>query len=287
MSRIVSLLPSATEIVCALGCAGELVARSHECDFPSRVTALPVCTSPKVDTHGDSIAIHESVTRILENDVSVYNVDSQLLRELRPDVIVTQIQCDVCAVSLRDVEASIAQWIGVSTPRIVALNPSTIDSICDDITAVGRAIDRDASSLVREIRERISAIAARKRPAIRPRVATIEWISPLMTAGNWIPELIELAGGEDCFGVAGQHSSWIDLEAFAKADPDIIVIFPCGFSIDRTLQDMPLLETQPLWRELRAVRNGRVFVEDGNQYFNRPGPRIVESLEIFAGIVRS
>jgi iron complex transport system substrate-binding protein len=284
--RIVSLLPSATEIVCALGGGGELVGRSHECDFPVAVERLPVCTAPKMRVDGNSIDIHASVTEVLANDISVYRVHSEVLRELKPDVIVTQVQCDVCAVSLRDVEASLADWMEVEAPRIVALNPATIDGVCDDITAVGCAIGRDARGYIEAMRARMDEIARRAREVdSRPRVATIEWISPLMTAGNWVPELIELAGGENLLGRAGEHSPWIDLEAFAQADPDVIVLFPCGFTIDRSIADLPLLTSQPAWRELRAVRNGKVFVADGNQFFNRPGPRIVESLEILAEIL--
>lgn len=284
--RIVSLLPSATEIVCALGGGGELVGRSHECDFPVAVERLPVCTAPKVRVDGNSIEIHASVTEVLANDISVYRVHSELLRELKPDVIVTQVQCDVCAVSLRDVEASLAEWMDVEVPRIVALNPATIDGVCNDITAVAGAIGRDARGFIEAMRAGMDEIARRARKAdSRPRVATIEWISPLMTAGNWVPELIELAGGENLLGRAGEHSPWIDLEAFAQADPDVIVVFPCGFTIDRSIADMPLLTSQPAWRELRAVRNGKVFVADGNQFFNRPGPRIVESLEILAEVL--
>lgn len=284
--RIVSLLPSATEIVCALGGGGELVGRSHECDFPVAVERLSVCTAPKVRVDGNSIDIHASVTEVLANDISVYRVHSELLRELKPDVIVTQVQCDVCAVSLRDVEASLADWMDVEVPRIVALNPATIDGVCNDITAVGGAIGRDARGFIEAMRAGMDEIARRTSEAdSRPRVATIEWISPLMTAGNWVPELIELAGGENLLGRAGEHSPWIDLEAFAQADPDVIVVFPCGFSIDRSIADMPLLTSQPAWRELRAVRNGKVFVADGNQFFNRPGPRIVESLEILAEVL--
>jgi iron complex transport system substrate-binding protein len=284
--RIVSLLPSATEIVCALGGRRDLVGRSHECDFPASVERLPVCTEPKVRIDGDSNEIHASVTEILRSDISVYRVHSELLRELRPDVIVTQVQCDVCAVSLRDVEASIADWMGIEPPRIVALNPATIAGVFDDIRAVARAIGRDSDELISTMQGRIDAIARRtRRTKSPPRMATVEWISPLMAAGNWVPELIELAGGENLFGRAGEHSPWIDIEEIADADPDVIVIFPCGFSIDRTLADMPLLTSQSVWRDLRAVRTGHIFVADGNQYFNRPGPRIVESLEILAEIL--
>ena len=278
MKRVVSLLPSATEIVCALGAREGLVGRSHECDFPAGLQGVSVCTEPKVRVDGNSNEIHASVSSVIENDISVYRVHSELLRRLEPEVIVTQVQCDVCAVSLRDVEASIAGWLDVDVPRIVALNPSSLESIFSDIEAVGDAIGCDARAVVMEMRNRIGEIAQRASTAVtRPRVATIEWISPLMTAGNWIPELIELAGGECIFGRAGEHSPWIDPEEFLRAHADVVVVFPCGFSIDRALADLPLLDSR--------LREAPLFVADGNQFFNRPGPRIVESLEILAEII--
>ena len=278
MSRIVSLLPSATEIVCALGAGAELVGRSHECDFPAGLQHVPVCTKPKVRVDGTSAEIHASVASVIENDISVYCVHSALLRELEPDVIVTQIQCEVCAVSLRDVEASIAEWLEVDAPQIVALNPSNLESIFADVEMVGAAIGRESREVVAQMRNRIGEIARRAaKAASRPRVATIEWISPLMTAGNWIPEMIELAGGESLFGHSGEHSPWIDADEFARANADIVVVFPCGFSIERTLADLTLLDAK--------LRDKTVFVADGNQFFNRPGPRIVESLEILAEII--
>lgn len=278
MKRVVSLLPSATEIVCALGARAGLVGRSHECDFPPGLHGVPVCTESKIRVDGNSAGIHASVASVIENDISVYRVHSELLRRLEPEVIVTQVQCEVCAVSLRDVEASIAGWLDVDVPRIVALNPSTLESIFSDIEAVGEAIGRDARIVITEMRNRIGEISRRASSAAsRPRVATIEWISPLMTAGNWIPELIVLAGGECLFGRAGEHSPWIRPEEFARANADIIIVFPCGFSIDRTLADLPMLDP--------GLRSASLFVADGNQFFNRPGPRIVESVEILAEII--
>jgi len=239
---------------------------------------VPVCTEPKVRVDGTSDEIDASVASVIANDISVYRVHSELLRELEPDVIVTQIQCDVCAVSLRDVESSIAGWLEVDVPRIVALNPSTLESIFADVEAVGEAIGRESCNVVTQMRNRIGEIAHRAANALtRPRVATIEWISPLMAAGNWIPEMIELAGGECLLGRAGEHSPRIDPTEFARANADIVVVFPCGFSIERTLADLPLLDVR--------LRNAPLVVADGNQFFNRPGPRIVESVEILAEII--
>lgn len=284
--RIVSLLPSATEIVCALGARSRLVGRSHECDFPNDVGALPVCTEAKIRVDGDSETIHGDVTAILERDISVYRVHSDVLRELQPAVIVTQVQCDVCAVSLRDVEAAIADWLE-HPAKIVALNPATLDNVWADIASVANAIDKGdvGIRLADSLRRRIDAIAQRARSlASRPRVATIEWISPLMAAGNWMPELIELAGGVSLFGRRGEHSPWIEWDDLVTSDPDVIVILPCGFSIERSQGDMHFLTDRPEWHDLRAVRSRNVYIADGNQYFNRPGPRLAESLEILTEI---
>ena len=284
MHRIVSLLPSATEIVCALGFQSALVGRSHECDFPAGVERLPVCTAPKVGGR-DSREIHASVSAILEQDISVYRVDADLLRQLQPTHVVTQIQCDVCAVSLRDVEAAIANWTGMDAPRLVALNPQSLDDVFDDIRRTGAAIGADGEALVCAMRSRMQAIAS-AAPSRRPRVAVIEWIEPLMAAGNWMPTLVAMAGGIDVLGKEGQHSEWITWNDLAGADPDLIIVAPCGFRIEDSERDLHFLTANPLWQSLRAVRSQQVFIVDGNQYCNRPGPRLVESLEILAGIVR-
>jgi iron complex transport system substrate-binding protein len=286
--RIVSLLPSATEIVCALGLESSLVGRSHECDFPPGIERLPVCTAPKVGGR-DTREIHASVTAILQHDISVYSVDGALLRELAPTHIVTQIQCEVCAVSLRDVEAALADWSGTAPPRIIALNPQSLDDVFDDIRRTAKALDADGEKLVASMQSRMSLCTARLRraesppPGIRhgaavPYVAFIEWIEPLMAGGNWMPELIDLAGGINVL------SSWITWDQLAAADPDIIVVAPCGFNISDSQRDLHYLTSNPAWHNLRAVRNGNVHIEDGNQFFNRPGPRLAESFEILAEI---
>ena len=283
MHRIVSLLPSATEIVCALGFEDALVGRSHECDFPAGVERLPVCTAPKVGGR-DTREIHASVSAILEQDISVYRVDADLLRQLQPTHVVTQIQCDVCAVSLRDVEAAIADWTGVDAPRLVALNPQSLDDVFDDIRRTGAAIGADGEALVSDMRSKMQTIA-RAAPSRPPRVAIIKWIEPLMAAGNWMPTLVAMAGGVDVLGKEGQHSEWITWDDLAGADPDLIIVAPCGLRIEDSERDMHFLNENPVWQSLRAVRNQKVFIVDGNQYCNRPGPRLVESLEILAGIV--
>jgi|SRR5580658_4136764 iron complex transport system substrate-binding protein len=285
--RIVSLLPSATEIVCALGFEHALVGRSHECDFPPAVSHLPSLTTPKFNPEGSSAEVNRRVLTILRDALAVYRVDADRLRELQPDVIVTQSQCDVCAVSMRDVEDAVAQWVGIR-PTIVSLAPYALADIFADIERVATALavtDR-GSEVTRRLRSRMDAIATEARAlASVPRIAIIEWIDPLMAAGNWMPELVAMAAGDNLFGRAGEHSPWMQFDELAAADPEVILLSPCGFNIDRTLNELPAMTGNPEWPRLQAVRQRKVFVADGNQYFNRPGPRIAESLEILAEIL--
>jgi iron complex transport system substrate-binding protein len=285
--RIVSLLPSATEIVCALGFEHALVGRSHECDFPPAVSHLPSLTTPKFNPEGSSAEVNRRVLTILRDALAVYRVDADRLRELQPDVIVTQSQCDVCAVSMRDVEDAVAQWVGIR-PTIVSLAPYALADIFADIerVATALAVTERGSEVTRRLRSRMDAIATEARPlASVPRIAIIEWIDPLMAAGNWMPELVAMAAGGNLFGCAGEHSPWMKFDELTAADPEVILFSPCGFNMDRTLNELPALTGNPEWPRLQAVRQRKVFVADGNQYFNRPGPRIAESLEILAEIL--
>jgi len=284
--RVATLIASATEIVCALGCRDQLVGRSHECDFPADVAALPALTEPKFQLDGTSYQIDQRVKALVQEGTSVYRVFADKLAELDVDLIVTQDQCEVCAASLADVEAALCDWTG-RPMRIVSLKPDALADIWGDIRKVAGALevpDR-GEALVSDLRARMRQVSgeAAKQPS-RPRVACIEWVDPLMAAGNWVPELVEMAGGENLFGEAGKHAPWLTWEELAAADPDVIVALPCGYDIARASQDMPILEAKPGWGDLSAVREGRVAVADGNQYFNRPGPRVAESLEIMAEI---
>ena len=301
--RIISLIASATEIVCALGFESELVGRSHECDFPESVKRLPVCTEPKFDTEGTSLEIDQRVKAILsgalsegrlatavlpsEEALSIYRVHANLLKELKPDIIITQSQCEVCAVSLKDVERAVCEMID-SQPKIVSLEPNVLSDIWKDIHLVAEALevpDR-GQSLIDRFRKRMNAISEKAHTLrARPTVALIEWIEPLMAAGNWMPELVELAGGENLFGEAGKHSPWMKWRDIVKKDPDVVIVAPCGFDIARSRKDLPVLKRKLEWPHLKAVQGGQVYVVDGNQYFNRPGPRVVESLEILAEIL--
>jgi iron complex transport system substrate-binding protein len=285
--RIISLIASATETVCALGFESQLVGRSHECDFPASVTRLPVCTGPKFQVAGLSYEIDQRVKAILQEALSVYRVDAQLLEKLQPTHIVTQSQCEVCAVSLKDVEQAVCQFTGFQ-PVIVSLEPNALADVWADIHRVAQALGAPerAGQVVADLQKRIDHITVKTEAVeIRPAVACIEWIEPLMAAGNWMPELVEMAGGINLFGEAGKHSPWMSWEDLIAKDPDIIFISPCGFDIQRSLEETHLLSTRPEWNALKAVKTNRVFVADGNQYFNRPGPRLVESLEILAEVL--
>jgi iron complex transport system substrate-binding protein len=285
--RVVSLIASATEMVCALGQGEELVARSHECDFPAWVKRLPAVTAPKFPVDGTSYEIDQRVKAIVAEGLAVYRVDPAALDALAPDVIITQSQCEVCAVSLRDVEAAVCQLVR-SRPQIVTLEPNALGDVWRDLGRVAEALGvaERGRALTGELVARMDAIATRARAqAARPTVACIEWVDPLMAAGNWMPTLVEMAGGVSLFGEAGKHSPWMSFAELVARDPDVIAILPCGYDMARALVDVPLLTARAEWASLRAVRAGRVFVCDGNQYFNRPGPRLVESLEILAELL--
>jgi iron complex transport system substrate-binding protein len=272
---IVSLISSATEMVDALGAIDLLVGRSHECDYPPSVRALPSCTRPLIDVNADSRRIDEQVKNSVRSALSIYEVFDDVLERLQPTHILTQVQCEVCAVSLRDVERSVASRLA-SAPQLVPLNPASLADIWDDFRRVGEAVGVNPEPVIRKLQNRMTPV----RTAGSPTVACIEWIEPLMAAGNWTPELIHLAGGIDVFGKPGTHSPWITWEQLVARDPDVIIVAPCGFDLARTRDEMYWLTDRPEFTQLKAVRTGRLFLADGNQFFNRPGPRIVETLRI-------
>jgi len=287
MARIVSLIASATEIVHALGLGGEQVGRSHECDDPDEVRRLPVCTRPTIDIHGSSAEIDARVKAQVANALSVYEVFQDELERLQPTHVITQTQCKVCAVSLEDVERALVGSVS-SRPKLVSLEPNSLGDIWEDIGRVARAcgVASKGDELVAKLRGRVDRIAARARGGVgRPRVACIEWPEPLMASGNWVPELVELANGENLFGEAGVHSPWMTWDQLVAADPDVILVMPCGFDLARARAEMYWLTDRDDWRKLRAVASGEVYLVDGNQFMHRPGPRVVESLEILAEIL--
>jgi iron complex transport system substrate-binding protein len=285
--RIISLLPSATEIVCALDAGAQLVGRSHECDYPPAVLSLPVCTAARLDTQVGSSEIDRRVKSLLQEALSIYQIDKEKLKQLKPDIILTQAQCEVCAVSLPEVEQAVRVWTS-HQPQIISLSPNRLADIWEDIRRVIEVLElgEEGRDCLRGLKNRVVAIIEKtcvmKAP---PSVVCIEWIAPLMAAGNWMPELVELAGGRNLIGEPGKHSPWMEWKALLEANPDVIVVLPCGFDLKRTRSEMAALLQLPEWSRLQAVRNNRVYLTDGNQYFNRPGPRIVESLEILTEIL--
>lgn len=280
--RIASLLPSATEIVCALGAGAELVGRSHECDFPAGIEEVPVLTSARIEPLPSSKAIDRAVRDILSEALAIYRIDTERLRAARPDVIVTQDLCEVCAVSLDDVRAAVAR-LAQTDVAIVNLHPTRLGDIWGDVARVALAIGRaeNGRQIVADLRARVDGIARRASMLrAKPRVLTIEWIDPVMIGGLWMPELVTLAGGEPLVTQPGQRAPTYDRDRLAALDPEVVVVKPCGFALRRTLEELSVLR-EALPRSWRA----RVYAADGNAYFNRPGPRIVESLEIMAACV--
>ena len=282
--RVASLLPSATEIVCAVGAEAELVGISHECDFPESVRHLPTLTRARLRAARTSRGIDRAVRSVLQDALAVYEIELARLEAVRPDVIVTQDLCDVCAVSFDDVCAATA--VLVHQPiRIVNLHPTRLDDIWADIARVADALGRtaDGASVVADLRARAAEIARRSADAgRRPRVVSIEWLDPVMVGGMWMPELIERAGGLPLVTRPGDHAPTLTRDELRGLAPDVVLIKPCGFPLERTLEELSLLRTSLPWESWAAAREGRVYVADGNAYFNRPGPRIVESLEILA-----
>jgi iron complex transport system substrate-binding protein len=284
--RIVSLIASATEIVSALGRGNELVGRSHECDYPPEVASLPALTAPKFKVEGSSAEIDRRVREIVSDGLSVYRVDAEALKAIQPDVIVTQDHCEVCAVSLSDVEAATCTWADRHV-RIVSLRPDSLADVYADIGRVASALEAvaEAEVLVGRMRERLHAVTMLTAPRPKPRVAFIEWVEPMMAGGNWMPELIEIAGGTNVAGAPGRHSDWTKWEDVLASNPEVIVVAPCGYDLERCLEERSLLEAKPGWAGIDAVKNGRVYFADGNAYFNRPGPRLVETAEMLMEMI--
>ena len=285
--RIISLLPAATEIICALGLEGQLVGRSHECDFPESVKSLPVCSEAKFISGANSAEIDAQVKEILTDALSIYKIDKVLIQSLNPDVVITQNQCEVCAVSEKDVEDALSDLLTKNT-QLISLSPNTLNDILHEIKEVATVLDVEerGNQLIEDLQERIDLVKHKlKFFPEKPKVAVIEWLSPLMIAGNWIPELVEIAGGTPILAENGKHSPFVDWQQIYDENPEIIVIANCGFTIGRTLQEIDLLLNQPGWRDLEAVKNNRVYIADGNAYFNRSGPRIVDTIEMLAEMI--
>ena len=283
--RIVSLLPSATEIVAALGLTDAIVGRSHECDYPPEIQNRSVCTEAQLNSEKPSAEIDADVRNLVQSALSIYKIKIDVLEELKPTHIVTQDQCDVCAVNFTEVEKAVAE-LTHSQPQIISLQPNLLSDVWADIERVNTTLGVESQPLLTQLRSRVEACREKVQAlSKRPGVVALEWTDPLMSSGNWIPELVELAGGLSLLGVAGQHSPYLEWETLVKADPEVIIVMPCGFDLERTRKETQALEQHPEWSSLHAVRTGKVFITDGNAYFNRPGPRLVDSLEILAEIL--
>jgi iron complex transport system substrate-binding protein len=281
--RVVSLLPSATEVVCALGAADDLVGISHECDFPEPIRDRAVLTRARVDVQGSSRQIDAAVRAVVRDALSIYRVDEATLAKLQPDVIVTQDLCEVCAVSLDDVRAAVARLAHRDQVRIVSLRPTRLSDVMYDVERIAAALERSADGrrVRADLEARTRAIATRAAwaaAAKRPRVVSIEWLDPIMLGGTWMPELIELAGGAAAGAAAGQLAPTVTSAELARLRPEVVVVKPCGFNVERTLAERALIESAIV----AAVPGARLYVTDGNAFFNRPGPRLVESLEIMS-----
>ncbi len=277
--RLVSLLPSATEILVKLGLEKNLVGVSHECDYPETVQSLPRLTSTRANPSLDSAGIHNSVLEVMKNAVSVYDLDVELLKSLKPDFIVTQDLCDVCAVSFSQVEEACRELLDC---KIISLRPKKLGDVWSDVLRTAETLDvkQKGHQFQEEVDERVQAVRDRLVDwgNERPKILTIEWIDPIYVGGMWLPEMIHIAGGQVCIAESGQPAPIVSREDLAKIDPDVVVVKPCGYKLDQALKEVDLLKKQiPTWSN-----PPRVYLVDGNAYFNRPGPRILDSLEILA-----
>ena len=277
--KVVSLLPSATEIISRLGLEKNLVGVSHECDFPESVALLPKLTSSSINAELSSSNIHKSVMEVMKRAVSVYDLNLELLTSLKPDFIITQDLCDVCAVSFEQVEQA-CQEVLDKNARIISLKPKVLGDIWDDVQNVADqlSVTEKGREFHEEMESRIKALQTRRRDGASPKVLTIEWIDPIYIGGMWLPEMIAIVGGQVCIAESGQPAPVVNREDLEKIEPDVVVIKPCGYKLEQTLKELELLKKQlPDWE-----KPPRIYLVDGNSYFNRPGPRILDSLEILA-----
>lgn len=284
--RVVSLLPSATEMVHFAGAADMLVGVTHECDYPPGVEKLPHLTASLIDSENMSSAeIDAAVGQNLTEDESIYALDAELLEYLAPDLIVTQGLCEVCSVSLNLVER-VAAGLKIQ-PEVFSTDPTSLREVLDDTIAVGDLVGKgdEARRKVASLEERLARVEEVVSGLERPRVGCLEWLDPPFSAGHWVPEMVRLAGGEELFAGPGERSVRLTWEAVFEANPDVLVMMPCGFDTERALREARHLHALDGWRELSAVRNDRVWFVDANSHFSRPAPRLVEGVEILARIL--
>lgn len=280
--RIVSLLPSATEIICSLGLADSLVGVSHECDYPAQVLKLPKVTTSFIPEAASSKEIDALVRERLKTSKALYSLNQSALQSLKPDFIITQALCDVCAVAEEEVRAVVCKLPG--TLQVINLAPMTLAQVFESMLQVGRAVGKEehAISVVKAYQKRVDEVVLRSKHMVKPRVVFLEWLDPPFSSGHWTPELIAMAGAVELLGKAGVPSRTLKWQEVADAKPEMLFIAACGFAVERTMQDLPLLEKVMMQKEFASLRPDNIFVADGSQYFNRPGPRLVDSLEILA-----
>jgi len=288
--RIASLLSAATEIVCQLGLADQLVGISHECDYPPEVLDRPRLTRSLIDDTQSSAAIDEQVRTKLQRGEPLYEIDAERLVALQSDIIITQAQCEVCAISEKDLQAVIARHDALSNVTTVTLDPRSLADVFRDIIRVGAACDcvDGADKLVKSLQARLQALTTADdsdAASSQPRVLCIEWTDPLMAAANWMPEIVAAAGGINLLTKPGSHSGVIEWDAVSGTDPDVILVAPCGFGLERAATSVSELSRRPDWAKLRAVQRQQVFACDGNALFNRSGPRLVDTAELIAGLI--
>ena len=284
--RIVTLLPSATEIVCGLGLRDRLVGVTHECDYPTNVSTLPRVTRSAIDISQSSSEIDAAVREHMETSNALYTINIELLQSLEPDLLVTQALCDVCAVSESDVRQCLSELAG--SPALINLEPMSLGEVLDTIKLVGEATDCEAQAdvYVDELRSRIETIREKAETKLnKPQVGFLEWIDPPFNGGHWTPELIEYAGGVDCFGSKHEPSRTIDYQTVLDADPEVLIVALCGFDEIRAAEELELLMERVDLTRMKAFKTGRIHVLDGNSYFSRPGPRLVDALEIVHGLL--
>jgi iron complex transport system substrate-binding protein len=287
-SRIVSLLPSATEILFAIGAGDRVVGVTHECDYPEAARRLPKVTSNAVIAEGETASdIDRHIRAARHAGSSIYRLDERLLSELRPDLIVTQELCDVCAVAYGEVQRAVRRFSG-ETP-ILSLEPRSLEDICASVEEVGAATgcQDGAAQVAAEMRRTIATVAGLPAPERQPRVVCIEWTDPIMVGGHWVPEMIQIAGGVDALGIAEEPSRYAEWSDVIDARPDVMVLMPCGFNLEQTLALVPDVTTRSGFHTLPCATNGRVLAVDGSAYFNRPGPRITRGLKILADALRA
>jgi iron complex transport system substrate-binding protein len=284
--KIYSFIPSATEMVYALGLGDQLCGVSHECDYPPQARLKPVAVRSLIDPAGMSQReIDDRVVESMTHGHGLYSIDRELMRNNKPDIIITQELCDVCSVSLRDVLTTIDDLS--KDCEVISLRPRGLEGVLEDIATVGRAcgVERSAERLVASLRRRIEAVKARAQDLDRPRVFCVEWYDPVFASGHWVPEMVEIAGGNEALGFPGRDSRRIPWDRVVDYDPEILVLAPCGLDLERAIRDLQILASNEGWASIAAVKRGNVYAADGSAYFSRPGPRLVDGLQLLSKMI--